>query len=91
MRAFTTTTSDEAAADLRERLARTRFREALPEEDWSWGTPQPWLRRLVEHWLHRYDWRRTEAELNALPQVVGEFAGLRVHAFVVRRLLPAPL
>nr|WP_240451072.1 epoxide hydrolase [Streptomyces sp. 11-1-2] len=50
----------------------------------GWGTPQPWLRRLVEHWLYRYDWRRTEAELNAHPQVIGDFAGLRVHAFVVR-------
>ncbi|MFB7312559.1 epoxide hydrolase family protein [Streptomyces sp. NPDC056192] len=84
MRAFTITTSDETLVDLRERLARTRYRNDLPGEDWGWGTPQPWLRRLVEHWLHRYDWRRTEAELNALPQVIGDFAGLRVHAFAVR-------
>ncbi|MFJ6700707.1 epoxide hydrolase N-terminal domain-containing protein [Streptomyces sp. NPDC091272] len=32
----------------------------------GWGTRQPWLRQLVEYWLHGYDWRRTEAELNAL-------------------------
>lgn len=84
MQAFKITTTDEVLADLRERLSRTRFRNDLPGEDWGWGTPQPWLRRLVEHWLYRCDWRRTEAELNALPQVVGDFAGLRVHAFVVR-------
>jgi epoxide hydrolase len=83
MRAFTITTSDEALDDLGERLARTRFRDDLPGEDWDRGTPQPWLRRLVEHWRHGYDWRRTEAELNEWPQVVGEFAGLRVHAFVI--------
>ncbi|MGW7752632.1 epoxide hydrolase family protein [Streptomyces violaceusniger] len=84
MQAFKITTTDEVLADLRERLSRTRFRNDLPGEDWGWGTPQPWLRRLVEQWLYRCDWRRTEAELNALPQVVGDFAGLRVHAFVVR-------
>ncbi|MFW5418793.1 alpha/beta fold hydrolase [Nocardiopsis sp. CNT-189] len=84
MRAFTFDTSPEVLADLRERLARTRFRADLPGEDWDRGTPQPWLRALVEHWLHRYDWRATEAELNAIPQVIGEWAGLRVHAFHVR-------
>ncbi|MWA16022.1 epoxide hydrolase family protein [Streptomyces sp. BA2] len=84
MQTFRITTTDDALADLRERLSRTRFRDDLPGEDWGWGTPQPWLRQLVEHWLHRYDWRRTEAELNALPQVIGDVAGLRVHAFVVR-------
>lgn len=84
MRAFTITTPDEQLADLRERLSRTRFREDLPGEDWDRGTPQPWLRRLVGHWLHQYDWRRTEAELNALPQVFDEVAGLPVHAFVAR-------
>ncbi|GAA2067860.1 epoxide hydrolase [Streptomyces albiaxialis] len=90
MRTFTISTPEAELADLRDRLSRTRFREERPGEDgadgddWSLGTPQPWLRRLVAHWLHRYDWRRTEAELNALPQVVGEFAGLRTHAFVVR-------
>lgn len=84
MQTFRISTTDEALADLRERLARTRFREDLPGESWDRGTPQPWLRQLVEHWLHRYDWRRTEAELNALPQVIGDVAGLRVHAFVVR-------
>ncbi|MEU3021247.1 epoxide hydrolase family protein [Nocardiopsis alba] len=70
--------------DLRRRLEMTRFRPELPDEGWGSGTPQPWLRDLVEHWLHRYDWRRTEAELNRMPQVVGEPAGLRVHAFHLR-------
>ncbi|WP_232236277.1 epoxide hydrolase family protein [Nocardia sp. BMG51109] len=82
--AFTIATAEETLIDLRDRLARTRFRVDLPDEDWERGTPQPWLRRLVEHWLHRYDWRRTEAELNAIPQVIGTFAGLKVHAFVAR-------
>lgn len=67
-------TTDEALAD-GARLSRTRLRDELPGEDLDWGTPQPWLRQLVEHWLHRYDWRRTEAELNVLPQVIGDVAG----------------
>ncbi|MFC6884168.1 MULTISPECIES: epoxide hydrolase family protein [Actinomadura] len=82
MRSFRISTSDAVLDDLRVRLERTRFRQALPDEDWAWGTPQPWLRDLVHHWLHRYDWRSTEAELNELPQVVTE-TDPAVHAFHV--------
>ena len=84
MQPYSIDTNERDLDDLRQRLARTRFREELPHEDWRWGTPQPWLRNLVDHWLHRYDWRATQAELNDLPQVIGEAAGLRVHAFHVR-------
>lgn len=91
MERFTIEIPPRTLDDLRDRLARTRFRAELPgeaSEEWESGTPQPWLRELVEYWLHGYDWRRTEAELNAMPQVVGEFAGLRVHAFEVRSRHP---
>lgn len=88
MRSFAIQTSDAVLADLRDRLVRTRFRTDLPDEDWQWGTPQPWLRELREHWLHSYDWRATEAELNALPQTLTDAAGLRLHAFHVRSRHP---
>lgn len=84
MHPFTITTSEADLADLRGRLARTRFSPEFADDGWAWGTPQSWLRELVDHWVHHYDWRRTETELNALPQVVGDFSGSRVHAFHVR-------
>jgi pimeloyl-ACP methyl ester carboxylesterase len=34
---------------------------------------------VIEHWLHRYDWRATEAEVNAAGSYVTEAAGQRVH------------
>ncbi|XVQ10853.1 epoxide hydrolase family protein [Spirillospora sp. CA-255316] len=84
MQSFGIDISDTTLDDLRGRLANTRFRADLFGEDWRWGTPQHWLRDLVDHWLRHYDWRATEAELNALPQVVTTTVGLNVHAFHVR-------
>ncbi|HEY0451177.1 epoxide hydrolase family protein [Actinophytocola sp.] len=70
--------------DLRDRLARTRWPEPEPVEDWSQGVPLAYLQELCEHWERRYDWRATEARLNALPQFRTEIDGLGVHFLHVR-------
>ncbi|WP_433558259.1 epoxide hydrolase family protein [Pseudonocardia xinjiangensis] len=54
--------------DLRERLARTRWPEAATAEGWTQGVPLDYARELCDYWARQYDWRRCEAELNALPQ-----------------------
>jgi pimeloyl-ACP methyl ester carboxylesterase len=54
--------------DLRERLARTRWGEPATIGGWTQGVPLDYARELCEYWRTRYDWRRCEAELNALPQ-----------------------
>lgn len=54
--------------DLRRRLARTRWPEPSTVDGWGQGVPLDYARELCEHWATRYDWRRCEAELNALPQ-----------------------
>jgi pimeloyl-ACP methyl ester carboxylesterase len=54
--------------DLRERLARTRWPDPATASGWMQGVPLDYARELCDHWARRYDWRRCEAELNALPQ-----------------------
>src|SRR5690606_11985899 len=54
--------------DLRERLARTRWPDPATVPGWAQGVPLDYARELVDHWANRYDWRRCEAEINALPQ-----------------------
>lgn len=59
--------------------------EAYPDAGgWSAGVGVADLRRLVEHWLHRYDWRAAEARLNALPQFIADVGGQRLHYVDVR-------
>jgi pimeloyl-ACP methyl ester carboxylesterase len=66
-------------ADLRTRLAATRWPDAETVDDWSQGMPLSYAKELSEHWAHRYDWRATEARLNEVPQFVTEVDGVDLH------------
>jgi pimeloyl-ACP methyl ester carboxylesterase len=78
---------DHELDDLRDRLRRTRWPTPWPatssgtgwDTGWDTGTEVGELRRLVEHWAGDYDWRRHEAEINALPSYVVDVAGTPVH------------
>ncbi|ADB34280.1 Epoxide hydrolase domain protein [Kribbella flavida DSM 17836] len=75
--------------DLRDRLARTRWPEAATADGWTQGVPLEYARELTRYWANSYDWRRVEAELNALPQWRTELDGegedaVDIHFFHVR-------
>jgi pimeloyl-ACP methyl ester carboxylesterase len=78
-------------ADLRERLQRTRWPEAETVTDWSQGVPLAYLQDLCRYWATGYDWRATEARLNALPQFRTEIDGLSVHFIHTRSPNPDAL
>jgi len=48
------------------------------------GVPLAYLRDLCAYWADEYDWRTTEARLNALPQFRTTIDGLRIHFLDVR-------
>src|SRR3954463_6787787 len=81
---FVVEVADEALADLRERLAQTRWPEAETVEDWSQGLPLAYARELCEYWRTEYDMRRVETRLNALPQFRADIDGLGIHFLHVR-------
>ncbi|RZS41340.1 pimeloyl-ACP methyl ester carboxylesterase [Herbihabitans rhizosphaerae] len=70
--------------DLRRRLAATRFPERETVPDISQGARLEQVRGLARHWLNRYDWRRTEARLNAFGQYRTKIDGLGIHFLHVR-------
>ncbi len=70
--------------DLHARLDRTRWPAELPGVGWERGVPAAYLRELVDHWRHGYDWRAQEARLNAVPQVRTTIDGQPIHALHVR-------
>jgi pimeloyl-ACP methyl ester carboxylesterase len=77
--------------DLRDRLERTRWPEPETVEDWSQGVPLDYLQDLCRYWADEYDWRATEARLNALPQFRTVIDGLGVHFVHVRSPHPDAL
>ena len=88
---FQVAIDDRDLADLADRLARTRWPEREPVEDWSQGVPLDYLKRLCEHWADAYDWRAREARVNAFPQFRVEIDGLGIHFLHVRSPVPDAL
>ncbi len=78
-------------ADLRERLRRARWPGPSPEPEWRYGVPLPVIEKLCRYWAEDYDWRATEAQLNASPQYLVTVDGLDVHLVHVRSTHPGAL
>ena len=76
---FSLAIPDAAVADLRERLARTRWPDEPPHEPWSSGTSVAYLEGLADYWRTGFDWRQWEAKLNAFPQFTVPIRGIDVH------------
>src|SRR3954449_2809343 len=71
-------------ADLRRRIAATRWPERETVSDDSQGVPLDMIQDLARYWATDYDWRECEARLNALPQFVTELDGLDIQFLHVR-------
>ena len=82
---------DAVLADLRERLARTRWPDAIDDAGWDYGVDLAYLRELCEYWRVSYDWRAAEAGLNAIPHFTCEIDGVAQHFWHVRGTGPDPL
>src|SRR5689334_13738495 len=78
-RPFRLEVPESALADLRERLARTRFPDEPPLEPWSTGTSLTYLKDLVSYWESKFSWRTWEAKLNAFPQYKTQVGGIDLH------------
>jgi pimeloyl-ACP methyl ester carboxylesterase len=75
---------ESALVDLRQRLAATRLPERETVGDQSQGVQLGTIKKLLRYWQNDYDWRRTEAKLNALPQFVTTIDGVDIHFIHVR-------
>ena len=81
---FAISIPDDVLADLRARIARTRWPDEVVSIGWDQGTPLPYLRSLLDEWAEGFDWRAREAALNRLPHFRAELGGLRIHFVHVR-------
>ena len=82
---------EETLADLRRRLAATRWPEPIGPDDWGAGTPLAVVRDLAEYWRDGFDWREQERRLNELPQFRVPIDDYEIHFIHVRGRGPAPL
>jgi hypothetical protein len=88
IRPFRVDVPEEALAELRRRIAATRWPDRETVTDRSQGAQLAKIHELVSYWGTGYDWRKCEAALNALPQFMTEIDGLDIHFIHVRSAHP---
>jgi pimeloyl-ACP methyl ester carboxylesterase len=79
MTPFTLSVAPAALTDLHARLDRVRWPDEAPDAPWLYGTSLAFMREMVQHWRHHFDWRATEAQLNAWPQFKERIDGIDIH------------
>src|SRR2546428_10985322 len=75
---------EEQIDDLRRRIAATRWPSKELVTDRSRGVQLARLHELAHYWENDYDWRKSEAKLNALPQFTTEIDGVSIHFIHVK-------
>lgn len=84
IRPFRFHASAAALADLKHRIANTRWPKRETVADASQGVQLDTMRKLAGYWESGYDWRRVEARLDSLPQFVTNIDGVDIHFIHVR-------
>ena len=79
IRPFHIDVPDEALEDLRRRIAAVRWPSKELVSDRSQGVQLATVQELARYWSTDYDWRRCEAQMNALPQFKTEIDGEDIH------------
>ncbi|MBI5947152.1 MAG: epoxide hydrolase [Chloroflexi bacterium] len=89
-RPFSIHVPDAVLADLRDRLARTRWPDPIPDTGWDYGADVGYIQELCEYWRTGYNWRKHETALNQYPQFLSTVDGVDLHYWHVRGRGPNP-
>ena len=84
IRPFDIDISEDELADLRGRIAATRWPEKETVADETQGVQLATMQALVEYWGTEYDFGRIEARLSEFPHFLTEIDGLDIHFIHVR-------
>ena len=79
IRPFSFHASDEELADLKRRIAATRWPGREPVNDASQGVQLATIQNLADYWLNQHDWRKVEARINSYPNFVTSIDGVDIH------------
>jgi len=84
IRPFCVNVPEAELIDLKRRISATKWPDRETVKDQSQGTQLATIQELAHYWATEYDWRRCEAQLNALPNFITEIDGLDIHFIHVR-------
>jgi pimeloyl-ACP methyl ester carboxylesterase len=85
VRNFRIKVEDDMLQDLKARLSATRFFEGVTGgNDWERGTPQQFMKELVQYWQNTFNWTAQVAKINKFDQFVTNINGLDIHFIHVK-------
>ena len=85
---FSVSIEPEDIADLKSRLARTRWADWLPDTGWSYGTDESYIKRLCAYWQDGFDFAAHQQRLNAFPQYLAQVDGEQIQFYHVPSKVP---
>jgi pimeloyl-ACP methyl ester carboxylesterase len=89
IRPFKFRASDQVLADLKRRVAATRWPER--EVDPTQGVNLATIQKLADYWANHHDWRKVEARIFSYPNFVTNIDGVDIHFIHVKSKHPNAL
>jgi pimeloyl-ACP methyl ester carboxylesterase len=84
IRPFSYRASDEDLADLKRRIAATRWPERETVDNDTQGVQLATIQKLADYWLSQHDWRKVEARINSYPNFITSIDGVDIHFIHVK-------
>lgn len=84
IRPFNVSFPEADLADLRRRILATKWPDREQVPDTTQGVQLATMQQMVRHWATDHDWRKAEAQLNAVPNFITEIDGIDIHFIHVR-------
>ena len=84
IRPFNVNIPETQLVDLRRRINATVWPDKETVTDESEGVQLATMQKLARYWANEYDWRRIEAQINAVPNFITRIDGLDIHFIHVR-------
>jgi pimeloyl-ACP methyl ester carboxylesterase len=88
IRPFTYRASDVELADLKRRIAATRWPTRELVNDATQGVQLATLRNLANYWLNEHDWRKVETRIFSYPNFITSVDGVDIHFIHVKSRHP---
>lgn len=88
IRSFKVEFKSSDVTDLKHRLANTRYVQPMLDTGFEYGFPSDELKKWIDHWRFKFDFNRTQDELNQYPQFTTQIEGIDVHYLHVKAKSP---
>jgi pimeloyl-ACP methyl ester carboxylesterase len=84
IRPFSYRATDDELADLKRRIAATRWPSRELVNDASQGVQLATIQKLADYWANEHDWRKVEARIFGYPNFITNIDGVDIHFIYVK-------